>query len=726
MNFRGNEMLKTLVATAVVGVALAGCSAGGLNCDQNPSATGCQNTSGSTPVVATPTLTAGLSSSTVTTGAPATVTATLTDANGAPVVGSVVNFSVAPTVGLLSATSALTDSNGHAVVLLSPATGASVGADTVNVTATVDGVVVTGKVGYQTSAVTAAFGAFTTDLGADASSKLAAYGQSDLTLAITGVSSAAPAALTVTSDCVSRGKATISPASTTNTTGTATFIYKDTGGCGSVLANDTVTANITGSSVAAATVKVFLTSPAVNSLTFDSASPSTIYLKGSGYTESSTVKFKVVDTAGNPLPGQKVDLTLSTFAGGVLLDQGTSPKQKTSDAGGFVSTIINSGTVPTPVRVIATLDGTAISTVSSNLSIVTGLPTQLQFSLSEKTINIEGANVDGTTNAYTVRAADRSGNPVPDGTAVIYWAEGGQIQGTADTTTTNGIASATASFVSQDPRPADGRATIVAYAIGEESFIDLNGNNVWDAGEPFQDLGDVYKDVHFDGIYDAAHDEYVSLSQLNAGANSQTCNDQTAAYPQFVTNNPSSTLGGLTPNRLGTCDGTWSGKTYVRRAIETVFSTSQPDMLWAGRSTTVANEGLDATCVTVSKLEQPPTINPTPTTLYKVAGDMTWYSGGSATGSLNFIVGDRNSVRLNPMPAGSLVAVGASSIGLTVSLLGGSPVANSSSATPASVTYTLLGTTTGTFALTVTSPSGVATTYPITVVAGPRPTACTL
>ncbi len=723
MNFPGIEMLKAVLAASVVGLALAGCSAGGPECGQN--GTTCKNSGGTTPVVTTPTIAVTLSSATVTTGAPATVTATLTNGSGSPIAGNVVNFSVSATVGLLSATSALTDSSGHASVLLSPATGAGVGADSVTVTSTVSGTVVSGSVGYQTSAVTAGFGTFATDLGQDATHKLSAYGQSDLSLTLTGVSAAAPAALTVTSDCVSRGKATISPATTTNTSGTAAFIYKDTGGCGSVLTADTVSVSITGSSASPATLKVYLTSPAVNSLTFDSATPPTIYLKGSGYTESSVVKFKVVDTAGNPLPGQAVDLTLSTFAGGVTLDDQSGPlPPKTSDADGIVSAIVNSGSVPTPVRVIATLDGTSITTVSSNLAIVTGLPAQLQFSLSEKTINIEGNDIDGTVNAYTVRAADRSGNPVPDGTAVIFWAEGGQIQGTASTTTTAGIASATANFVSQNPRPQDGRATIVAYAIGEESFIDQNGNNVWDAGEPFQDLGDVVKDVHYDGVFDSTVDEYVSLSQLSVASNSQPCVDQSATFPQFALNDPSN-INGFTPSRPGTCDGTWSGKTYVRRGIETVFSTSTPDLLWAGKSTTVPNEGLDANCTTVNKRIGPASSDPSPTTFYTVGGDPLWYSGGSSTGVLEFIVGDRNGLRLNPMAAGTTVSIGSASPGLGIQFLGGSPVANTSFATAAAVSYSFTTASSGTFALTVTSPSGTALTYTISVIAGARPTACT-
>ena len=72
--------------------------------------------------------------------------------------------------------------------------------------------------------------------------------------------------------------------------------------------------------------------------------------------------------------------------------------------------ILNSGTIPTPVRVKATLAGSSISTVSSSLSIAVGLPSQLNFSLSQGTKNIEGYNIDGTPNTYQIIASDRSGS----------------------------------------------------------------------------------------------------------------------------------------------------------------------------------------------------------------------------------------------------------------------------------------------------------------------------
>ena len=114
--------------------------------------------------------------------------------------------------------------------------------------------------------------------------------------------------------------------------------------------------------------------------------------------------------------------------------------------------------------------------MSSNLAVAVGLPSQLNFSLSQTTHNIEGYNRDGTPNGYHILAADRSGNPVPDGTTINYWAEGGQVAATSQTLLADRLARSTATFVSQAPRPLDGRVTIVAYALGDESFVDVNGN----------------------------------------------------------------------------------------------------------------------------------------------------------------------------------------------------------------------------------------------------------
>jgi hypothetical protein len=46
-----------------------------------------------------------------------------------------------------------------------------------------------------------------------------------------------------------------------------------------------------------------------------------------------------------------------------------------------------------------------------------------------------------------------------------------------------------------------GRSTILAYAIGEETFIDANGNGQYDAGEAFSDMPEAFIDHNEDGVF---------------------------------------------------------------------------------------------------------------------------------------------------------------------------------------------------------------------------------
>jgi hypothetical protein len=49
-------------------------------------------------------------------------------------------------------------------------------------------------------------------------------------------------------------------------------------------------------------------------------------------------------------------------------------------------------------------------------------------------------------------------------------------------------------FTAQAQRPADGRVPLLAYAIGEESFTDANGNGVFDTNEAFVDSSEAFED----------------------------------------------------------------------------------------------------------------------------------------------------------------------------------------------------------------------------------------
>jgi hypothetical protein len=572
---------------------------------------------------------------------------------------------------------------------------------------------------------------FKPNTGDASTDALAAYGQAVLTLTTTGVSPASPATFNVTSACTAIGKATISPTSYSATSNTTTFSYKDTGGCGSTLSSDTVTVSMSGSSATTST-QVYLTSPTANSITFTSATPAVIYLKGSGNVESSTVKFQVVDTANNPLPGQVVTLNLSTFAGGLTLDQGTSAVSQTSDSNGYVTVIINSGTVPTPVRVTAAL-GNGASTVSSNLAVLTGLPTQTGFQLKQAAVNIEGFN-HTISNTYTVYASDRSQNPVPDQTAILFWAESGLIIGTA--TTTGGVATTT---LQTSSRPDDGRVTVLAYAVGEESFVDLNGTNVYASNDPYQDLGNVVKNIEFDGQYNAATDEVISLSSLGVASGGVSCTTSfnLSTYPSFAFNN-------TVPNQPGTCDGQWSNKTYVRRDTETVLSMDTANPLLNPALLTGYASALAQNCPTSGvPIQNDPITIAGPIQVFPASNYGTLYVGTSTSGSFNFLAADANTKRINPMAGGSTITAAGDGTGVqtaAVAVSGGTYTYPSlvNSAQPVGVNYTFGTTTTtvggqtvttvnstGTVTLTLTSkPSGTVTTVVFNLVRTAPPNTC--
>lgn len=663
----------------------------------------------------TPVLQLALSSTSVSSAVPATVTATLTDSRGQPVAGQVVTFAVIRGLGRTNVGTALTDATGKAVALLSPATSASAGADEVTATVQYAGASLSATQGFQVQATNATIVSFT------GPASLSAYGQDILTLTLTGAAVDSPVKLSVSSSCAAAGKATVSPSSISATSNTVTLQYRDNG-CGAIQPSDLLQVVVDGTSTAKQ-LTLPIDAPAASSIAFISSVPEQIFLKGSGFTESSVVTFEVRDSAGNTLPNKSVDLKLLTGAGGVTmqggLGVGTSYSTQ-SNATGRVSVQVNSGTQPTPVRIQATLSGSTISTVSSNLSVGIGLPSQLNFSMAQQTINIEGYDIDNVPNTYTLIVADRSSNPVPVGTTINFVAGGGQIESSKLISQTNGISQATSNFVSAQPKPVDGRVTIVAYALGEESFIDKNGNNIYDSGEEFQDLGNIFKDRNYDGLFDATFDEFIGVNL--PGNTSSACVPPTTVAIFGLT--------AYTPSVPGTCDGKWTGagQIYVRRALETVLSTSRARPLWPGDDSRVVNVN--------GKLPMQTGPSPTQVTNYNVANGDTICNAGTS-GSFQLLAADANSgllksglalpidlsdsnnyvvlPRLNPMPAGTVVTAATPTTGFSVSMAGGTPVANTSQANRVGIGYNFDTASTGSVTVTFTTPRGTGTSFTFTV-----------
>lgn len=294
--------------------------------------------------------------------------------------------------------------------------------------------------------------------------------------------------VTFSSTCISAGTAVVTSPVTT-TAGSATSTYRAQGCSG----NDLITATAdVGGSTLTATGTINVVSSPISAISFVSTTPTAIRLRGAGQPSSAVVIFEVRNEAGGPVANQDVTFSLDTSVGGITLN----PAQGKTDTSGRVQTTVNSGTVATSVRVTANTGVTGILPAQSeSLVISTGLADQDSFSLSVGCPNIEGAILDGTQTSVTVRSSDRFNNPVPDGTAISFRTEGGTIA--PQCLTSNGVCSV--QFTSQNPRTADHRVSVLATAIGEESFTDVNGDGRYDAGEAFEDLGEAFIDANESG-----------------------------------------------------------------------------------------------------------------------------------------------------------------------------------------------------------------------------------
>jgi len=495
--------------------------------------TGCGGGGSATTGTGAPSITVTLTDSTGATvtnlpsGAPTIVQATVRDAAGIAVANTVVTFSTDAALATIAPASAtaLTDASGVATVALNPASLAAAGAATITAAGTVGATQVTGSKGYSVGAAAVTISSPAFGIG---TASLSAFGTTGVSVTISsnGVPVTMPQTVSFSSPCASSGKAALTP-SVATVNGIATASYRDNGCAGT----DVITASV---GIAFSSGALNVIAPGAGSIQFVSATPTLITLRGmggAGRQESSQVVFKVVDTAGNPIGGKTVNFSLSTAVGGIALSTTSAISDPTT---GQVQVGVNSGSVSTPVRVLASTvsdTSTLLATQSDQLTITTGIPDQQNFSLSATQFNIEGWDYDGTTTDLNVRLADHFGNPVPDGTAVNFTTEGARVSGLVSGAlivppvgSCVTVASAcSARFESQALRPTNGRVTVLAYAAGEEGFTDLNGNGMannpvemFDANGASTDMGEAYVDYNENGIRDPATEPFTDFNANGA------------------------------------------------------------------------------------------------------------------------------------------------------------------------------------------------------------------
>lgn len=437
-----------------------------------------------------------LSNNNISSSSPGTVTALLKNADGTPLIDSLVTFGVTNASAGVSPLRVKTNELGEAVTTLQPLTG-SVGADYVTAMADLpNAATLSTRVVFTVSPTSVQLSGVSAN-----PTSLAAYGSSVISVSVVGASSASPITVNFSSSCVAAGKAALSPSSVTVTGSTASTTYQDKG-CSST---DLISAVISGTAQQRQ-INLAVAGPVAQALEFVSASPEKICLAGSGCEVSSVVSFRLKDQYNNPVAGREVSFSLD-----IPNVANISPTTYKTSELGIAQVSVTAKTIPSPVRVRADVtldDGTKLSTVSNVLAINAGLPTQRAFSFSAAAYNPDGWARDGTESEIRVQLTDRFANPVPDGTSISFVAEGASVI-PARCTTANGIC--TVKFVSSNFRPANGRVTVMAFAQGEESFDDANGDNKYTLNEVFTDLGSVFVDKDEDGQMAAAGEYHIGL-----------------------------------------------------------------------------------------------------------------------------------------------------------------------------------------------------------------------
>ncbi len=445
--------------------------------------------------------------------------AILLDPKGEPVVDAIIH-AVATKGEIRPSDARLTDSAGKATFLLASTTDSAQTAGTFTASTTV----ATGDI---TAAKNYEFGASNLKISLTSDKTTLPAGSVAVLTALLTLNDQPypyPIDVTFSSACASADKATLD-AKVATQQGTAIATYKGMTDNYACAGNDTITATAAGLNELAS-VTITNQTAETRSITAGTPDPEFMYLRGSGKGEKSTVTFTLKDAQNKPVSGKQLNFT---FGGNIsnnvnYQDYTLSPLNATTNIDGMATVTINSGNLPTPISVIATLaENTEIRAASKQIGVGIGYADDNSISFSADKYNINGAGYDGEEAKITLRLADRFNNPVADGTKVYFTTEGGSIASdlAGENGDVTGVCSSkagvcTATLTSQDPRPADGRVTVSAYVSGEESFLDYNGNGIFDKGEltgvsddqyasdvpnyvrAYNDIGERFMDVNVD------------------------------------------------------------------------------------------------------------------------------------------------------------------------------------------------------------------------------------
>ena len=552
------KFLKYLSAGLLAG-ALVACGGGGSSAGttSGASTTGTGSTATTTTTVnSVPTISLSIvdandvavTSNAIGSGALFFVKSIVLDASGAAVTNKLVSFTTDSTIATLAQNSALTGIGGIAKVQISPVNLNATKAANLVAAATVGTNAVSASLDYQTSAANVTL----TNLVV-AKNTISALQSSAVTVEGRVNGSLAGSSVVIANFSASCGS--FSPASaSTNSAGVIITTYQSAAACSG---NVVLTAQATGATAANTMVNVSVAQPA--NLVYSSATvPLMVSSAAATGLKQSSVQFQVLDSSGAGMAGQTVNISLASAAigAGVTFSVGgaatISIQSVTTDVNGFASVTVSSGGLPTPVVLTAALvSNPTVIASSSGVAVTSGRATQNAASLSATALSIEGFDKDGIQTTLIMRVADRQGNPVPAGAVVNFVASHGLVQGTC---LIDGNSQCSVKYTTQGIRPINGRVAILAYMDGEESFVDLNGDNIWQSNESFFAVGTLYRDDDENGVYGRLTEQTYPGGTTGVKA----CADDVHSYPSIA----------------NTCDNvTWSGSIRVRQQIVIALAT---------------------------------------------------------------------------------------------------------------------------------------------------------
>ncbi|MCW8955899.1 MAG: hypothetical protein OQL09_03380 [Gammaproteobacteria bacterium] len=152
---------------------------------------------------------------------------------------------------------------------------------------------------------------------------------------------------------------------------------------------------------------------------------------------------------------------------------------------------------------------------SSSTNIISDKNFSVFFDETNPAVIDDDGGHGGVVVNITIYAADRF-DAATSGNTVYIKSQWGTLDSNTCTTTSGSCSVKWTSNSDFSFLPFDLLNTITVYALGEESFTDLNGNGYFDDGDIFlRDLSEPFHDLDHDGIYTASVDETIERGDLD-------------------------------------------------------------------------------------------------------------------------------------------------------------------------------------------------------------------